>query len=266
MRDCIRAVNSLFGKKRKSRDMMFSGDVNRSELQELARVLKIKKSISIIEAFDVSNIFGSQAVGSMARFLNGLPDKKHYRKFSIKEIKQADDCAMIFEIVKRRYKRILDEGKQLPDLILVDGGRGQVSSAVKSLSSIGISEVPVVGLAKKYEELYLPYLAFPIRIKPDSGAVQLLQRIRDEAHRFAISFHRKKRSSAIFTSFLDRIYGIGPVRRWKLLAKFGSISQILKADELEISKTAGVSVQFAGKVKEQLKKLKMEKKKRLEEI
>ena len=265
LRDCIKALNSLFGKKRKNRDMMFSGDVNRSGLEELARILKIKKSISIIEAFDVSNIFGSQAVGSMVRFADGLPDKKNYRKFSVKEIKQADDCAMISEIVKRRYKRVLDEGKQLPNLILVDGGRGQVSSAVKSLSSIGIAEVPVVGLAKKHEELYLPHLAFPVRMNRDSGAVRLLQRIRDEAHRFAISFHRKKRSSTMFASFLDRINGIGPVRRRKLLAKFGSIPQILKADELEISKFAGVSIEFAGKVKGQLKKLKGKTKKRLEE-
>jgi len=158
--------------------------------EELGRVLGIGKTPETIEAFDVSNIMGEAAVGSMIYFYKGKPKKEEYRHFRIKTVSGVDDYAMMREIVGRRYSRIIKEGKHLPDLILIDGGKGHLSAACDELERLGISKVPVVGIAKEFEKLYVKGRKDPILLPKESKALHLLQRIRDEAHRFAISYHK----------------------------------------------------------------------------
>lgn len=161
-------------------------------LAELKRVLNLPKFPTRIEAFDVSNIFGNEATGSMVSFFQGLPDKQNYRRFNIKSVDEINDYAMIKEIIKRRYTRVLNEHKQLPDLVLIDGGKGHLSVAEETLRELKIS-LPIISIAKKEEKIYLPNEKASIKLPENSPALHLLQRIRNESHRFAISFHRLKR-------------------------------------------------------------------------
>jgi len=172
-------------------------------LKDLMKVLKLKNVPKSIEAFDVSNIMGKFAVGSMVKFVNGLPAKNEYRKFNIKTVDGIDDFKMIEEIVYRRYKRLKEENKELPDLILIDGGKGQLQSAIKALEKNEIFNIPIISLAKKEEVIYLPNKEEPLKLNRNSPALKLLQNIRDEAHRFAITFHKEKRSKEIYSSILD---------------------------------------------------------------
>jgi len=158
--------------------------------EELGRILGMAKTPETIEAFDVSNIMGEAAVGSMICFYKGRPKKTEYRHFRIKTVSGVDDYAMMREIVGRRYSRITKEGKDLPDLILIDGGRGHLGAACGELEDLGISKVPVIGIAKEFEKLYVKNKRDPILLPKESKALHLLQRIRDEAHRFAISYHK----------------------------------------------------------------------------
>lgn len=158
--------------------------------EELGRVLGIGRTPETIEAFDVSNIMGEAAVGSMVSFYKGRPNKDEYRHFRIKTVSGVDDYAMMREIVGRRYSRILKEGKDLPDLILIDGGKGHLGAACVELEKLGITKVPVVGIAKEFEKLYVKGRKDPVLLPKESKALHLLQRIRDEAHRFAISYHK----------------------------------------------------------------------------
>lgn len=165
-------------------------------LQDLREKLGLEKNPRIIECFDISHIQGADSVGSMVRFLDGKPDKGNYRRFKIKTIEGIDDPAMIAEVVGRRYKRLLEEKKELPDLIVIDGGRTQLSAAYKELKNLGL-RIPVIGLAKRLEELYFPGLAEPQRIDHKTRALKLLQRVRDEAHRFAVKYHRLLRKKRV---------------------------------------------------------------------
>jgi len=175
-----------------------SADVNYSkEAEQLQRALSLSRRPERIEAFDISNIMGQQAVGSMVSFLNGKADKKNYRRFSISETRGIDDVRMMAEVVRRRYARLKEEKALFPDLILIDGGKGQLSSAKFELDKLEV-QVPVVSLAKKNEELFLPQKRNPIILKKDSLGLKLVQRIRDEAHRFAVSYHRKLRGKNVF--------------------------------------------------------------------
>ncbi len=160
------------------------------DLEELGRMLGMAKTPEIIEAFDVSNIMGEAAVGSMISFYKGRPRKSEYRHFKIKTVSGIDDYAMMREIVGRRYYRIIREGKDLPDLILIDGGKGHLGAACGELENLGITKVPVVGIAKEFEKLYVKDRKDPILLPKESKALHLLQRMRDEAHRFAISYHK----------------------------------------------------------------------------
>jgi len=161
------------------------------ELDELKNILVLSKPPETIEAFDVSNIMAEAAVGSMIYFYKGLPKKSEYRKFRIKTVSGVDDYAMMREIVRRRYSRILKENGKLPDLILIDGGRGHLSAACDELERLGLSRLPVLSIAKEFEKLYMKGRKDPIILPPESKALHLLQRIRDEAHRFAISYHKR---------------------------------------------------------------------------
>jgi excinuclease ABC subunit C len=164
------------------------------QIEELRTVLGIEKPLEIIEGFDVSNIMGKEAVGSMVHFFKGRPKKNEYRKFKISTVSGVDDYAMMREIVGRRYSRLLQEKKAMPDLILIDGGKGHLAAAVGELEKLGLSGIPTIGIAKEFEHIFVKDKKDPLILPKESKALHLLQRVRDEAHRFAISYHRVLRS------------------------------------------------------------------------
>jgi excinuclease ABC subunit C len=193
-----------------------------------------------IECFDNSNIQGQSPVASCVVFRNGKPSNKEYRHFNIKTVSGPNDFASMEEIVYRRYKRMLGENSLLPQLIVIDGGKGQLSSAMKSLNLLGIAEkVTVIGIAKRLEEIYFPGDSVPLYLDKNSISLKIIQHIRDEAHRFGISFHRSKRSQAMNVSALDEIIGIGEKIKEVLLKKYGSVNEIISADFSEVEKLIG---------------------------
>lgn len=220
----------------------------RKAVIDLKDKLSLKKLPEIIEAFDISNIQGKLAVGSLVVFEEGRPKKKDYRRFRVKRVKGIDDYAMLQEITERRYKRLLAEGKKLPDLVLVDGGKGQLSEVKKILNNLNL-ELPIISIAKKEEEIFKPEVHKPIILPSNSEALFLLQRIRDEAHRFAVTYHRSIRSKELRNSKLDIIPGIGAKRKRLLLEHFKSIEDIRNASRVEISKIPGFGDKIAEKIK-----------------
>ncbi|MBD3373470.1 excinuclease ABC subunit C [candidate division KSB1 bacterium] len=186
-----------------------------------------------IEAFDISNIQGTDPVASMVCFIDGKAAKKEYRRFKIRTKSTPDDFAMMKEAVYRRYSRILKEERPLPDLILIDGGKGQLSAAMQALNDLDLTLQPIISLAKRLEEIFIPGRTNSLII-PQSPGLQLLQRIRDESHRFAITFHRSLRGKRTLTSELDTIKGIGPTRKNLLLTSFGSLENIKRASLSEL--------------------------------
>ena len=193
-----------------------------------------------IECFDNSNIQGSNPVASMVCFKNAKPSKRDYRKFKIKTVEGPDDFASMNEIVTRRYKKLLEENRPLPNLVLIDGGKGQLSAAVEALKDINVySKVAIAGIAKRLEEIYLPEDNLPILISKKSPALRLLQQLRDEAHRFAITFHRDLRSKNQIISFLDNIVGIGPMTKELLLKTYKSPQKIKAVSINELSELIG---------------------------
>lgn len=208
----------------------------------LQKDLQLQQLPGIIECFDNSNLQGTTPVASMVRFVNGKPDKKGYRHFNIKTVEGPNDFASMKEIVSRRYTRILQNQEQLPDLIVVDGGKGQLSSACEALKDLGIyGQLPIIGIAKKLEEIYYPEDPLPLHINKKSPGLLLLQQIRDEAHRFAITFHRQKRSKSHLTSEIEGLEGIGEKTAIKLLRHFKSIKKIREASFEEIEKLVGTA-------------------------
>ncbi|HEX9912573.1 MAG TPA: excinuclease ABC subunit UvrC, partial [candidate division Zixibacteria bacterium] len=194
-----------------------------------------------IVAFDISNLGGTDAVGSLVYFQDGKPKKNQYRRFKIRTVEGQDDFAMMEEVVKRYYVNLMKEKSQLPDLVLVDGGKGQLHSALKSLASIGIKDQAVVGLAKRLDEVFLPGRKDSLMIPRTSPALRLLQRIRDEAHRFAITYHKKVRGKKIVLSEIDEIKGIGKKRKMALLSHFGSVERIRNASLEKLAEVEGIS-------------------------
>jgi excinuclease ABC subunit C len=209
------------------------------ELEELKSILGLESMPDHIEAFDVSNIMGELAVGSMIYFHKGRPKRGAYRRFRIKTVSAIDDYAMMREVVRRRYKRVLEERGEVPGLVLIDGGRGHLQAALEELGRLGMA-VPVVAIAKEYEKLYTKGRD-PIVLPKDSKALHLLQRIRDEAHRFAIAYHKLLMSKGDAHSALDEIEGIGPKRLRALLLRFGSVEDIKKASKDELLKVRGMN-------------------------
>ncbi|MBN1541976.1 excinuclease ABC subunit C [candidate division KSB1 bacterium] len=201
-----------------------------------------------IEAFDVSTIQGSDSVASMVSFFQGRPDKNGYRHFRIRGKSTLNDFAMMREAVLRRYRRLTEEKASLPDLILIDGGKGQLSAALSALEELDLHHLSIASLAKRLEEVYLPGQSQPLAIAADGPGVLLLRQIRDEAHRFAVTFHRKLRKKRTLESELDRIEGIGPRRRESLIATFGTIDTIRRAEVEEIAAVAGISHSLAEKI------------------
>ena len=226
-----------------------------SGLQELKDRLRLARMPLRIECYDVSNLQGTSATGSMVVLDKGLPKPSHYRRFRIKTVTGANDCAMIRETLRRRFRRGLKGGGSwaiTPDLVVIDGGRGQLSAGVELRRELGLGSIPMVSLAKENEEIFIPGEAKPVRVAKDSPALHILQRARDEAHRFAISYHRKLRGRDFVASVVNGISGIGPRRKKALLDKFGSVQAVREASIEELSQTKGMTPALAHRVKEYL--------------
>ncbi len=213
---------------------------NNEVVQILQKDLHLSHVPNIIECFDNSNFQGDQPVASMVRFINGKADKKNYRHYNIKTVTGPNDFESMKEIVGRRYKRLSEEGLNFPDLILVDGGKGQLSSACEALKELNLyGKIPIAGIAKRLEEIYFPEDPIPLHINKKSPGLLLLQQIRDEAHRFAITFHRQRRSKIQLTTELDGFEGIGEKTVTKLLQHFKSIKKIKEASSEELEGVIG---------------------------
>ncbi len=217
-------------------------------LKALQRDLRLKSPPIRIEAFDISNIQGTDATASLVTFVNGQAHKSEYRRFKIRSKSTPDDFAMMAEAMERRYSRQLKENKALPDLILVDGGKGQLSSAQAVLKKLGMDDQPIIGLAKRLDEVFVPGVSESQNIPKTSSGLKLLQRIRDEAHRFAIEYHRKLRSKRSVFSELDDIPGIGERRKKLLVNHFGSLKKLKSASVEEISVVPGIPNQIAERI------------------
>jgi excinuclease ABC subunit C len=217
-------------------------------INSLQRDLRLSVPPRRIECFDISNIQGTDPVASMVCFVDGRPKKSEYRKFAIKSKSTPDDFAMMREVIHRRYSRLLAEKKDFPDLIVIDGGKGQLSSAWTILHKLEIADQPIIGLAKRLEEIFFPGYSDAQMLPRTSSSLKLLQQIRDEAHRFAITFHRDKRKKRTISSALDKIPGIGPKRRNELLKKFGSIKKIKELDVQDLKQHGNLPEQLARNI------------------
>ncbi len=242
-------------------------DRQRDALGEIQQALGMPEPPNRIECYDISNTQGSASVGSMVVFEQGIPNKKLYRRFNIRTVTGPDDFASMREVLTRRFSNYFTENEAkdtpgykpdlafsiLPDLLIVDGGKGQLRQAMDVLEEISLTgQFTIVGLAKQEEELFLPNMSESVRLDDHSQGYYLVQRIRDEAHRFAITAHRNRRGKIGLTSRLDAIPGIGPARRKELIAKFGSIQGILEAEPEEIAKIKGISIEKANAIKAEL--------------
>ncbi len=211
-----------------------------SRLEALRKLLDLPDEPRRIEGFDVSNIQGSDIVASMVVFQDGQPKRSEHRKYKIKTVAEGpDDFASMREVVLRRYRRVLEEGTEQPDLILIDGGKGQLSAALTSLTDLGLSHLPLVSIAKKEEVLFQNGRAEPIVLPKSSPTLQLIQRVRDEAHRFAVTFHRQRRATRNFHSKLDDIQGIGPRKRKLLMDRFKSLKRVREDTLDELADVVG---------------------------
>lgn len=220
------------------------------ELGELKKALGLPSTPSRIEAFDISNVQGAGAVGSMVTFVDGRPLKSGYRHFRIKTVEVQDDFAMMNEVLQRRFERLKDGKSRRPDLILVDGGKGQVSAAMDAMATSGLSPISVIGLAKRNEEIFVPGQKEPVVLPRRNPGLKLLQKARDEAHRFAVEYHRKLRSRGLAESELDGIPGVGEYRKTQLLVRFGSLAGLKDVSEEEIAAVPGIGHSTAEKIHE----------------
>lgn len=235
------------------------------DLAELAKALDLPAPPQRIEGFDISNISGTFKVASLVSFRNGRPDRANYRRFKIKTVEGQNDFASVAEVVRRRYTRVLREkaaarstqhaprttasALSLPDLILIDGGKGQLGMACAELAKLGLGHIPTIGLAKEFEEIYRPGAKEPLRLSPESGALKLLQRVRDESHRFANTYNAQLRLRKISESILDEFPNIGERRKAALLKRFGSVQRMRLASVEQIAEVPG----FGGKAAAELK-------------
>ena len=246
------------------------------DLSELADLLGLESPPKTMECFDISNVSSNHIVASMVRFTNGRPDNSKYRRYRIKTVEGQDDFASMAEVVRRRYSRLLSEGAKLaeeagvednqesvrdlaervkaklPELIIVDGGKGQLSSAVRELNRLGLYDHPIIGLAKKREEVFFPGKSDPLLIPHDKGALKLLQRIRDEAHRFANNYNELLLRKRVKESILDDCPSVSPRRKELLLKTFGSVARIKKASVEQIAQIPGISAGGALEILEWL--------------
>jgi len=251
------AKNALLVLQEREADGQREEEKAAAALEELAERLSLPIPPERIECYDISNIQGTLAVGSMVVFTAGKPDKKEYRRFRIKTVRGPDDYAMLREVLYRRFRRTLDAGEEggeeggfgkLPDLILIDGGKGQLAAAREVLQRVGFEDIPVFSLAERNEEVYAPGEEKPLLLPRNSEALYLLQRLRDEAHRFALEYHRRLRKKQLSRSLLDEIPGIGSRRKKALLRHFGSLRGIAGASLEELAAVPGMNRQAATAV------------------
>ncbi len=258
LRDVIANIKSLCTpqvRKFEKTTLQQTGDDPDHMVLELQRALELKHPPENVECFDISNISGRMAVGSMVCFKKGRPAKNAYRRFRIRDVSGMDDYAMLAEVVKRRYagERKANRGKEMPDLIVVDGGPGQLSVVIKALVEADVQPMPVIGLAKQREKIYFPDQAEPLVLPREHEGLKLLQSLRDEAHRFAVNYHRQLRRKRLSESVLDEIEGVGPQRRQQLLRYFGSVKNLRNAQPEEIRKAVpGLGERLAERIHEYL--------------
>lgn len=232
--------NILFFKKNLYNEKKERKSKRLAVLIELKNKLNLKNIPFHIECYDISNIQGSNTVASLVTFQDGYPNKKEYRRYKIKDINKPDDFESMKQVISRRYKRVIDENLSFPDLIIIDGGKGQLSSACEALKELNIyNKTNIIGLAKKLEEVYFPNDSMPILLNKKSYYLKLLQQIRNEAHRFAINYHKDLRSKNFLKSGIESIRGIGEKTRLKLINKFGSIAGIKKANKKDLEDSIG---------------------------
>jgi excinuclease ABC subunit C len=276
--------NAVEALERERAEWMADAERRDEALTELTSALGLPRVPERIECYDMSNIQGTSAVGSMIVFIDGKPEPKQYRRFRIRSGETPDDFRMMAEVLRRRFSRVAklrretgglslaavgadeapegdpdeaderprETGWAVPDLVIVDGGKGQLSAAVGVMDELGITDVPLAGLAKRFEELHLPGRPAPVVLGRRSQALYLVQRIRDEAHRFAITYHRDVRGKRALRSELDEIPGIGPGRKKALLKRFGSVRRIREASVEEVAATPGISHDLAERLKSHL--------------
>lgn len=238
------------------RQAILSGTGGERLLEDLREAFRLQRLPCRIEAFDISNLQGTEAVGSLVVWEGGEPKRAAYRHFRIRGVVGADDFAMTAEVVRRRYASLLEKGEPLPDLILVDGGKGQLNAALAVLRELGISGVDVIGLAKardeKEERVFLPGGKEAKPLPSDSAVSHFLQRVRDEAHRFAVTYHRKVRARRVLASPLDQVAGIGRVRKQLLLRHFGSLRRLREASEEDLAVVPGIGPKVAKEIRNAL--------------
>lgn len=227
---------------------------NRPALEELQSILKLPRLPMRIEGFDIAQLSGKHTVASMVSFREGVPDKSQYRRFHVKTLDGAiDDFASMREVVARRYTRVVNENLPPPDLILIDGGKGQIGAAVGVLDALGL-KIPLIGLAKRNEEIFLPGRSDPILLPFGSAPLRVIQNVRDEAHRFATGFNQRLRKKDIGLGLLEQVPGIGPARSRKLLEAFQTIAAMLETTPENLAAVAGISAEKAREVQERLRK------------
>jgi excinuclease ABC subunit C len=237
-------------------DHLRDQEIDRQAVAELKRLLRLDGPPRRIEAFDISNTMGQQSVASMVVWEDGQAKKADYRKFRIRTVEGANDFASMQEVVARRYGDV----SELPpaDLVVIDGGLGQLAAAMEGLKQVGRSGLPMIGLAKargeKEERVFVPGRKNPIVLNASSPATHLLHRMRDEAHRFAITYHRKLRGRSLVASQLDAIIGIGEIRRNRLLKTFGSLEQVTEATDEQL-RAAGVDAKTIGEIRKALPRI-----------
>lgn len=217
-------------------------------LQQLQEDLNLSVAPRRIEAFDVSHLGGTNTVASMVCFVDAKPKKNEYRKYNIKNVNKIDDFASMNEVVSRRYKRLKKENKKLPDLILIDGGKGQLNTSVEVLKSLNLNFIPIIGLAKRLEEVFLPGYSDPQSINKQSSGLILLRRIRDEAHRFAITFQRGKRNKTITNSIFSSIKGLGKKRIKLLMQTYDGPKELRKLNKLDIHQKTGIPISICSEI------------------
>ena len=257
LRDVYDNIEAVFGRKNRIFENPSLPDQKippgQAAINSLARRLGLPKPPETVICFDISNILGTLAVASMVTFTNGRPDRQAYRRFRIKTVMQSDDFAMMSEAVTRHFSRLINEKRPLPDLLVVDGGKGQLSAALNALIAINCPPLPVISLAERFEEIFIPGRSEPVILDRHDAALRMLQALRDEAHRFAITYHRTLREKRISSSLLDEIPGIGEVRKRQLLKAFGSVRNLAKADAANIVlRVPGIGRATATKIVEAL--------------
>jgi excinuclease ABC subunit C len=230
---------------------MFSERISKMVLS-LKDELKLSRSPRTMVCFDISNTGETDAVGSAVYFDNGKPKKTEYRHFKIKGVKGQDDFKMMREIVGRYFYHLKEDKLEPPDLVVVDGGKGQLSNAQEELLSLGFTDQSIISLAKRLEEVYVPHSSDPITLPKGSPGLILLKRIRDEAHRFAITYNRKVRTKRTITSALDDIPGVGPAKRQLLLTEFGSVERIRQMSVEELTRVKGINPKLAESILQKL--------------